>query len=176
MEFCHRREKAFDLLRSVTPENAPALYLGAEVAWYPSLAREPLNLLTLGNSSYFLLELPFEPWSGRILDQLYQLTCITGLTPILAHVERYRSIQSEHQMAELLAMGLPMQLNADSLLSWKSRGSCKKLMRTGRWHLSSDCHNLKRRPPRMGKAIRFLSAEEAEQLTAWTPGKEENSP
>lgn len=171
--FLQRRRLAFDRLRPSLPPEAPYLLLGAEVAWFPTLAEEPeLERLRLGDSRYFLLELPFERWNARLLDQIYDLTCATGLTPVLAHVERYLG-QDKSQLAELIAMGLPMQMNADSLLSWWSRRGCVKLLKQGRWHLASDCHNTGKRPPRLGEAVPILhqklGPERTARLTDWTP-------
>lgn len=173
--FLERRRQAFDKLCAALPPDAPSLLLGAEVAWFPSLAEEPLlERLCLGESRYFLLELPFERWHTRLLDRLYDLNCATGLTPVLAHVERYLPLQSREQMEELTSMGLPMQMNADSLLNWRRRKRCLKLLSRGEWHLSSDCHNVDKRPPRLGQAIQYLNgkwgAERTARLTEWTPG------
>ena len=130
--FLKRRQRSYEALTAALPAGTPSLFLGAEVAWFPTLAEyEPLERLCLAGSGYFLLELPFERWSSRLLDQIYDLTCVTGLTPILAHVERYLPLQPRSQMDELLSMGLPMQMNADSLLPALRRGKCLRLLRRG---------------------------------------------
>ncbi len=170
--FLERRRQAFDRLRAALPPEAPSLLLGAEAAWFPTMAEEPLlERLCLGDSRYFLLELPFERWHTRLLDQLYDLTCATGLTPILAHVERYLSLQDQGQMAELTSMGLPMQMNADSLLRFWSRKKYLNLLTAGTWYLGSDCHNLDRRPPRIGQALpvlqKRLGSERTDQMLIW---------
>lgn len=173
-DFLARRARAFAALNALLPPDAPTLLLGAEVAWFPTLAEEPLlERLCLGNSRYFLLELPFERWTAQLPDRLYDLTCVTGLTPVLAHVERYIFGQDRRQLAELTDMGLPMQMNADSLLDWRGRGRRLELLSRGRWHLASDCHSVDRRPPRLAKAVQYLNgkwgAERAAALTAWAP-------
>ncbi len=172
--FLARRQQSFDRLRAALPSEAPSLLLGAEVAWFPTLASyEPLEKLCLGGSGCFLLELPLSPWPAKLPDQIYDLTCATGLTPILAHVERYLPTQRREQLEELTSMGLPMQMNADSLLRPFRRGKCLKLLSHGQWFLGSDCHNTAARPPRLAKAVRFLSGKwsdaQIRALTSWTP-------
>lgn len=171
-QFLARRRAAFGRLAEALPPGSPALTLGAEVAWYPSLGEEDrLEDLCLGDSRHLLLELPMEPWSARLPGQIYTFASETGLTPILAHVERYRAMQSRELFQEVLSLGLPMQMNADSLLNpWTGR-KCLELLHSGRWHLGSDCHNVGSRPPRLGRAAglvgRRLGSARARELTFW---------
>ena len=171
--FLKRRAQALNRLRAALPPEAPSLLPGAEVAWFPTLADYAhLERLCFGDSGYFLLELPFEPWPARLLDRLYSLTCTTGLIPVLAHVERY-SFQNRGQLEELLSMGLPMQMDADSLLDRKSRRRCMRWLKQGQWYLGSDCHSLDERPPVLKEAVwqieKKLGPGRAGRLTGWTP-------
>lgn len=173
-EFLARRQSAFDRLQEALPETHPELALGAEVAWYPSIVGEKrLDALCLAGTDQILLELPYAPWSGKMADQLYQFMNATGLTPILAHVERYLPLQTKSQMEELLSMGLTMQMNAASLLQPFKRRKIASLLREGQWLLGTDCHNLDTRPPRMGEAIAYLGkhipAEQLDALVSWRP-------
>lgn len=179
-DFLMRRQRAWDQLSSHLPENTPRLLLGAEAAWFPSLGKlEGVERLCLGESRYILLELPFEPWSFRLADQIYDFASATGLTPILAHVERYLPTQGRDKIREIVELGFPMQLNGDSLLSFWGRRRCLPLLQQGDWHLGSDCHNEKGRPPRMGQALTLLSGldrERLERMTNWSPGEEGIAP
>ena len=179
--FLERRQAAFDRLRAeltqVTQKDGPKLLLGAEVAWFPSLmGEEQLDRLCLGGTRYLLLELHFEPWPPHLLKQVYEFSCSTGLTPVLAHVERYLSIQDRGKIQDLISMGFPMQMNADSLLRFWSRKRCLDLLRSGTWYLGSDCHSLDRRPPRMGQAVpilqKKLGVERTAQMLHWRTMRE----
>ncbi len=166
--FFIRRGASWDKLRGQIGGGGPAFHLGAEVAWFPSLAGFPaLEKLCIGHSGQFLLELPFERWNSKLMDKLYGLTCSTGLTPVIAHVERYIGIQRKELIDELVDLGLPLQMNADSLLKMGQRGKCLKLLRRGRWYLASDCHRFDSRPPRMAEALQYLRgrAGDIEPLT-----------
>jgi protein-tyrosine phosphatase len=155
--FLKRRALAFEKLQAALPEGSPKLYLGAEVLWFSSLAQyEHLDKLCMGGGSHFLLELPFERWSSRLVDKIYDLTCTTGLTPVLAHVERYVPLQSSSQINELISLGLPMQMNADSLLKFWGRGKLINMLEQGRWYIASDCHSTDKRPPRIADALKCL--------------------
>ena len=170
--FLARRQAALEALEEARPPGGPALVLGAEVAWFPSLHHEErLEELCLGGTRQLLLELPFQPWTPLVLNQVYGFYGATGVTPVFAHVERYLSIQDRARIDDLISMGFPMQMNADSLLSLRSRGKCLGLLRRGRWYVASDCHNLTARPPRLGQAAallrRKLGRETADRLLSW---------
>lgn len=173
-EFLARRAQALEKLRPHLSDDGPELMLGAEVAWFPTIAQyNSLEQLRLGESGYFLLELPWDPWPSRLQDQLYELSCISGLTPILAHLERYLSIQNKSQVKEVMSMGLPMQMNAGFLLKNLTRSKGASMLSRGEWHLGSDTHNMVHRPPNMGLAIEWLQKKldpsDLNALTGWSP-------
>ena len=162
--FLARRERAADrLARAILDlteeerQTMPRLILGAEVAWVPNLAYwEELPQLCVGKSNYLLLELPFSPWNEHMVNQLYDLLGRTGITPILAHLERYRRSQRRELMEEVVSLGVPVQFSADTLLHPLRRGRVLKELREEGNFLASDCHNLTSRPPNLGKAMKVV--------------------
>ena len=96
-QFLARRRASAEALRDALmalPEEEirtmPRLILGAEVAWVPNLPDMPeLSRMCMGRSKYLLLELPFSAWSDPLFRQLRELMDRTGVTPVIAHVERY---------------------------------------------------------------------------------------
>lgn len=156
-EFLQRRQLAMETLSQALPEGSPQLILGTEVAWFSSLAEEPeLDKLCLGDTKYILLELPYASWSKYLLDQVYQFANNSGLTPILAHVERYLPLQKRQQVEALLSMGLPMQMSADALTRPFAGRKMLELLKRGQWYIGTDCHNLDKRKPNMAAAAQVL--------------------
>ena len=165
-QFLRRRADAYEtLLRkldTLKPEDRdtlPALYLGAEVAWGPNIPewRDLERLCCLSGGQYLLLELPSMPWDGGLIRELYELMSRTGLTPILAHIDRYLPTQPKEILNELLDMGLPTQISADALLHASMRHRTLQLIRHDRVQfLISDCHTLSERAPRLDKAAAVL--------------------
>lgn len=131
------------------------MVLGAEVAWVPNLAYDDyLDQMCLGSSKYMLLELPFEPWSEQMINQIYHLSGRTGITPVIAHLERYQRLQTRELFDEVIALGVPIQLGTDMLLHTLQRGRLLKLMQQGgQYILASDCHNLTNRKPNLFAAM-----------------------
>ena len=152
----------------------PNMFLGAEVAWWPTLAEwDELPELCLGGTKYLLLELPFTPWSEKMVDQLHELYGRTGITPIFAHLERYLRLQRPERIEEVLSLGFPVQISADVLLRPLARGRALKLLRQGQAQIvASDCHSCKDRAPNLAAAMqvlnRKLEAEQAERILRYT--------
>ena len=155
----------------------PKLILGAEVAYMPGLqAMENLQALCIGSTKNMLLELPFYLWDSVFIHQLYDFLGKVGVTPVLAHIERYFLCQKKKMLEEVLELGLPVQVGTDTVSQAFSPGL--KLLKQGRGHfLASDCHDLNARVPNLGKAMRVAEKklgmercgellEMAEQLAA----------
>lgn len=140
----------------------PQICLGAEVAYRPGIGYEPeLSKLCLGKSEYLLLELPFSAWTKDVLRDIRNMVCARGITPVLAHLDRYMGIQKKDIFWEVLAQGVLVQLNAESLLHWRTKAAAKKLLKQGAVHaLGSDCHNLCDRAPNIYKAVTAISKME----------------
>ena len=170
--FLSRRQASYDALRSALPADAPKLILGAEVAWYRAILEEPrISDLCIGDSSWLLLELPLQPWSETLLEQVYQLSGVMGVTPILAHVERYLHLQKHGQLDTLREMGIPMQLSAEVFRKPLFRRKWYKLLSRGTWFLGSDCHNLDNRPPNLAVAASCIEQQlpNAKEILSWHP-------
>lgn len=132
------------------------LVLGAEVAWVPNLAYDDnLGQMCLGDTRYMLLELPFEPWNMRMIDDIYHLYDRTGITPVIAHLDRYQKIQKKELFEEIFAIGVPIQIGTDGLFGgfFEKRSVLKLLQRDAGFLLASDCHNLQSRKPNLRDAM-----------------------
>lgn len=167
-DFLARRQAAWDKLSHAIgqlpqdeQDKLPALYLGAEVAWQSDLLDCPdLSQLCLGGGKYMLVELPFTPWTGQIIRQLYELMTCHGITPVIAHMERYLDDQSSKVVERLLDLDIPVQISCDVLERVFRRRKAMKLLRCRRAHLiASDCHDCTTRPPRMEQAVSVLTGK-----------------
>lgn len=138
----------------------------------PNLAEwEELPRLCLGTSRHFLLELPFAPWSEQLVSQLYELPGRTGLTPVIAHIERYLKNQKSQHIEAVLSMGVPVQVSAEPLLHPLRRGAVLRLLRERSAQLiASDTHDPHSRLPNLGDALavvrRRLGDGKADSLAA----------
>lgn len=164
-QFLSRRETAVALLEqqiAQLPEeekvSLPERIPGAEVAWHPALLEcDELPLLCIGQTKNFLLELPFTPWNHQLFNQIYDLIGQTGLTPVIAHLERYMKIQRKEYIRELFELDVPIQVSAEILKHPMARGNVMKLLEKQRVQiLASDCHNCTDRPPNIGEGVQVV--------------------
>lgn len=163
--FLKRREVAYAHLcariAELPPEERqalPVMTLGAEVTWMENCSRwDGLEALCYAGTRYLLLEPPFIPWQESWFHDLSDLMNATGLTPVIAHLDRYVRYQKKEAIRELLSYGLPVQVSADSLLHLGSRGWVLEQMKNGSVQLLiSDCHDTDKRAPNVGKALEVI--------------------
>ena len=160
--FLARRAAAWEELNTAItalPEadrkQLPHLVLGAEVAYGQ-------QLLELGDMKEFcyagtrnmLLELPFYSWDSQLFHQIYDLMNHSGVTPIIAHIERY-FFQKKKYLEEIMEMGLPIQVGTDTLLRLASP-AMKLLKQEKAQVVASDCHDARRRSPNLNAALRAV--------------------
>lgn len=157
-QFLAVRDAAMDtLLSAVEGQELPRLVLGAEVAWWPNMAHwDGLERLCIAGTRTMLLELPFSRWSSDLCHQLYDLVNRTGITPVLAHLERYLSCQDRGLVREILSLGMPVQITARELLHLTTRGSALKALRSWGHVLATDCHDCRVRKPDLGDAMAMV--------------------
>lgn len=164
--FCARRQTAYEtLLQAQGEEMLPTLFPGAEVRYFEGMARtDDLEKLCIG--SYLLVEMPFDCWSRRTVQEVKNLPVTRGMTPILAHIERYMALPRwEEAVKELTADGCLLQINAEAFLGTLRGRRVRQLLRQG-WVdlLGSDCHNTTSRPPNLGEIRRRLEAKTADDI------------
>ncbi len=157
--FLQRRQRAVEQLRPLyRPGEHPAVYLGAEVAYYPGLARAAdLRPLCLAGTRVLLLEMPVARWPGETLEELLRLRDDHGLQLVIAHIERPLPYQRRSTLPRLLEEGVLFQLSADYALAPRTAKKAARLVQKGMVQaLGTDCHNLTTRPPRLGAALQAL--------------------
>ena len=163
-QFLERREQSFEELRAYLRQSeltVPDLCLGAEVAYRKGICREPLlDRLCYGQSEYLLLEMPFERWTSTVLREVWEICYVWGLTPVIAHIERYMKYQNRKTLAELFEMDVLIQMNAEFYLNRWTRGKARRLVTNGTVQvLGSDSHNMDRRLPNLGEAVNQMKAD-----------------
>lgn len=146
---------------------------GAEVAYFDGMSRcQELKEFAIGDTGLLLVEMPFVNWTGRMVEELIRIPMELGLTPVLAHVERYRSSrQLPDFLKELLGQQIAMQCNAEAFLFSGSRRWALSMVKKGCIDfLGSDAHNLTDRAPKYGEAVQViekkLGKDICEKITA----------
>ncbi|MDO4742782.1 MAG: hypothetical protein Q4B04_01950 [bacterium] len=149
-DYLARRQSAYDAVKECLTDDMPELYLGCEVKYFRGISNIPeIRKLRIGNSDYILLELPYRSLTPSEIYEISDLKYSLGLTPILAHVERYIRFSGFSRILELLKEGEVLaQINAEKLDKIKKRRRVNKLVKLGVISLlGSDTHSIKYRPP-----------------------------
>ncbi len=131
------------------------LHAGNELYYRDGLAQEldQGEAMTLAGSHYVLVEFSPNAEYDYIRNGIYSLQ-MHGYRPVLAHVERYRTICAKRDRIEDLAkMGCLMQVNAGSIagrFGFGMRQLTGKLLKKGMVHfVATDAHDMDRRSPKI---------------------------
>ena len=162
--FLARRHAAEAQLQDALAEHGelPQIICGAEVYYFSGISNcEALPELTIGNRPYILIEMPHAPWTKSMYAELEEIPARWGITPIIAHVDRYFSLLSTHGIPERLEeLPVLVQANASFFLHSSSRGRAIRMLKRDQIHLlGSDCHNLSSRLPNLDKALQVIDRQ-----------------
>lgn len=156
--FIERRQKAFEDLKSVCSDSFPDILLGAEVRYYTGIEKlENLSDLCIEGSKLLLLEMPMEKWTDYTVRELINIANARNIKLVLAHIERYLSLQSSAVWNELYEVGILMQVNASFFTELLTKRKSILYLQNGMIHfIGSDCHNTKNRPPHLDRAYEII--------------------
>lgn len=159
--FLARRHAAESRLKEAMTEqgNLPEIICGAEVYFFHGISDcDALPELTIGKNRYVLVEMPMIPWTQKMYAELEEIHAKRGITPIIAHVDRYLGMFNDHGIPKRL-QDLPVlvQANASFFLRSGSRGKALRMLKRDQIHLlGSDCHSIKSRPPKLDEALKII--------------------
>lgn len=117
------------------------------------------DLIPINHTSYQLVELHlFEEWPKDLVEKSIGRIQAIGLTPLLAHPERYPVIQRDPGWVErLIERGILMQINSHSLTGYhgaEARETAETLIQRRLAHvIASDSHSPGRRNPSIRAAL-----------------------
>ncbi len=174
--FLRRRTAAWEELREAMAEEAglPEVVLGAEVYYFPGISdSEALPQLTIGQKSYMMLEMPTVPWTQNMYREIENIYVKYGITPIIAHIDRYLSpLRYRQILMRLEELPVLVQANSEFFLRPMTAPLALRMLKENRIHLlGSDCHDCIRRRPNLGEAVRkiekHLGLAELERIGAF---------
>ena len=163
--FLARRSAAVNALKSAIAAGSaptPTIYLGAEIAYYFGMgSSEALTGLCIEGTRCALIEMPFCAWSQSEVDEIYSAMKNFGITPILAHIERFIGYgKNMKYLKEFASRDVLLQSNAEFFTDKKTRKKALKFLKSGFVKLlGSDCHNKDKRPQIIGDAINVIRKE-----------------
>ncbi len=150
---------------------------GAEVYFTSELLPillEHRDLLTINNSSYFLLEFPHDYVYAHSKEFIFKIMT-EGFIPIISHAERNSEIQrSPSVLRDLVKAGALCQINAGSLrgdFGNAARQSAFELIRGNSVHvIASDAHDMESRKPELSFVPALLPGVSVEKIDLYLQG------
>lgn len=152
--FISYRNKALEELNVAVKELNVNLIPACELYLSKVDLTNNINKLNIKGTNYILIELPHRTvLSKHIFDKISGIIDYMGLTPIIAHTERYPAVLNEPEIvSELINMGCLIQINTSSLFKKNLHRLTFKMLELNQVHcIGTDCHN-DSRPPIYSKA------------------------
>jgi len=172
-EFILKRQKALKSLKdALTSIDIDVNIIeGAEVYLSPRILEDRLkNELCYSGTNYMLVEFLMERFPEWIPQVLYRLK-LEGITPVIAHVERYPYIQKHPDILyHIVDAGSITQVNAASLVldSHKMRNIIFNYMKHNLIHIiASDAHSVNHRPPVIDKAMQVIEKKFGSEIAEY---------
>ena len=109
-----------ELAHEVRDGDYPTIHLGCELYYFKGMGKsDSLGNFRLANVPYLLLELPYNtPINDSMIRDIEAIYDNSGLMPILAHIERYSSVQGFKKALGLIENGGALaHINAGAVLS-----------------------------------------------------------
>lgn len=158
-------ERRFQTLSSAIGQSSipVRLHLGAEILCLPETAKLAAShqLPTLAGTNYVLIEFYFNE-SFSFMDEMLFRIAECGYKPVVAHPERYNSIQRDPELLHRWAdLGYVLQLNKGSVLGelgFRAEQTANEILGMGLAHLfASDAHHSYTRTPHMGSIRHWVN-------------------
>lgn len=137
------------------------LYQGNEIYYSESIPEILQNggIHTMGGSRYVLVEFsPSTEYSS--MERALSMLLYAGYWPILAHTERYMTLQKTSRVEELIRMGVCIQLNTNAITGkegWQTKHYCHQLLKNRLVHvIGTDAHSSRHRRPQMKECLAQL--------------------
>ena len=135
-------------------EILPEVRVGAEVYFFRGISdTQVLRELAIDGTEFILVEMPHGTWTDAMYRELELIHSKHGLTPIIAHVDRYLGRLRTFGIPENLAE-LPVLVQANTGFFQKYSTQAMRMLNRDQIHLlGSDCHNLSTRFPNLGETV-----------------------
>ena len=172
VEYSYLKEKVKQLQKKVDENKLNIkIYLTTENFYLPNLVEISSNpLTTVGNGRYMLIEFSTNIFPKGYEEEFFKLQT-EGITPIIAHPERYRFIQNDiNLMKNWKDRGYVIQIDAGSIIGHFGNNTKKitmEMIDSGFVHLiGSDAHNNKKRNFCIDQAYKILIKKYSKEIVS----------
>ena len=159
-----KRNQSIELLKQGTADKKiliPELHYGFEVFIDNDISvYSDIEKMCIDDTKCMLVELSYTKYNEYYPEWLYSLS-VKGITPILAHVERYQYF--DRLFEELDGFKVIYQINASTLMTSQGKKLLNKLYQSGSTVVGgSDMHNMLFRRSKIAKAYKKVEKIDSE--------------
>ncbi len=145
-------------------------FLGNEILYTEDVVDlvEKQKVYTMADSEYILVEfLPGVDY--QVLEARIKKILVSGYKPIIAHCERYKCLLNNYaRIQHLVDVGAYLQVNADSVYSFRFKGFVSRLIDNDCLHfIGTDAHDMKKRSVNIGKCVKYLEKKYSDEYIDW---------
>ncbi len=158
--YTEKVNKNFEILKNNLTPNLPKVIKGYEVRYFKGISgTSVVKELTLGGSPYLLLEFTYgQEITPKVVGDIADVYYNFGLTPILAHIERYYKYHGFKYALKLVEDGIAMaHVNASSFTEGYKRAALKLVDSGIATLIASDTHSVLARPPMFDEAKQVIA-------------------
>ena len=111
-------------------------------------------------------------WTDNMYRELEDIRVKQGLTPVVAHIDRYlRPFQTARAFHRLSSLPVLVQANAEFFTNRKTARKAMYLLSNQEIHLvGSDCHDPQNRKPNLGGAFTAIGQRLGDEWLNWIYG------
>ena len=163
--FLKRRAEAERILSEAMNKRTDiSVISGAEVEAFSGMSRcEDVKNLCVSGTDLLLLEMPFGKWHESLISEIFSLRYRFGITPVIAHVERYLQYHNREAIDLLIEEDIAIQINSAGVELAVKNKKTHKMISEGRVLLGSDCHDLSDRAPDFAFSADFVEKKFGER-------------
>ena len=166
-EFVANRKNIFEKIEPIFKNEGIKVRIGAEVLLSRNMfSNDSLDELCYQDTRYMLIEIPTSVKKQKTLEQyINKLFANYSVTPIIAHVERYRWLFNYKGLVWLNDIGCLVQFDNAALAKRRDRKKIIEYIDLGLIHLcGTDAHDLEQRTVNVDFLSRILDEEQIEYL------------
>ena len=161
-DYLLRRGKKLEVLRQAVSDIDITVLCGSEVHIERDLSKlAGVGQLAMGGTGYILLEIPFSGYHDWMAEEIYNICEVTGLKPMIAHLDRYCMEMKQDQINDILSLDdVIIQINNDAFTDrHRAKFALDLIKEEYPIVFGCDTHNLEYRPPNYDICNRFLTAK-----------------
>ena len=153
-------------IAEITEAAQPIRIVGGAVLPFAYCSEHPRELkqFALGDSDFFLVDLPLEPLTEALCEEISRLRIVSGLCPVAADIDRSFEVLSPEELIALRKAGILLQLSVSGVLRQDYRKLSLYLLANQHAHFLATGAREAGEPLRFVEAMRIIQRSLPAQL------------